>query len=214
MASDLNEQLRVLNRLFEVFELFSDQDQNACQEGCATCCTRNVTMTGLEGKNLLANSDETLKPELLERIRADIHKKRLVPKSTVNRMAKLCMTGEEVPDEESDPAWGACPLLEENRCLVYSARPFACRCMVSKIRCEADGVAEMDDWQITLNNIIMQYIEHIDQGGVYGNLSDILLNEVGEVSDKLIGNLPVEMLMAPPEHRERVQQVLEALRKI
>lgn len=207
--------LSVLRRIFEVFDSVTTGSRNVCREGCAACCTRNVGMTGLEGMYLLDGISEAEKKEVLKRIHADIDKERLIPKITINGMADLCMAGEDLPDEDSDPAWGSCPLLEDNRCLVYSSRPFSCRCMVSKRRCDETGFADMDDWQLTLNNIFMQYIEHIDQGGFYGNLSDILMKEGGGGSDKnLIVNQPVKMLMVPPEHRQRIQGVLEQLGRI
>ena len=33
--------------------------------------------------------------------------------------------------ETLDPSWGACPLLFNDACPIYTLRPFGCRCMVS-----------------------------------------------------------------------------------
>ena len=213
--ADIQESTDVLNKLFNAYETFAGEYANACSEGCAVCCTRNVTLTGLEGRNILSGITGEKKSEVLDRIQSDIEKKRLIPQTTINQMAKLCMEGKEVSDEISDPDWGSCPLLEDNRCMIYEVRPFACRCMVSRLKCETSGLADMDDFIITLNNVFMQYIEHIDIDGSYGNLTDILLSEGREGnSENLITNTGVELLMAPPEHQARIKEVITALQSI
>ncbi len=212
--ADIQERTDILTKLFNAYELFAGEYDNACSDGCAVCCTRNVTLTGLEGRNIMSGIPGEKKSRIFDRIHQDIKKKRLIPQTTINQMAKLCMEGKEVPDDHSDPDWGSCPLLEENRCTIYEFRPFACRCMVSRVKCEASGFADMDDFLITLNNVFMQYIEHIDIGGSYGNLSDILLSEAGQGHENLITNIGVELLMVPPEHQARIKEVITALQRI
>lgn len=217
----LKEKLAILKKIFTLFDTCLEELDSVCTEGCATCCTRNVTLTGLEAKHILdsLNSDE--KNSVLTRIANEHHKNRLVPKTTINEFAQLCMEGEEPPEEAGDPEWGNCPLLADKRCMIYELRPFACRSMTSRKRCGVTGFAEMDDYTITLLNVFMQYIEHIDTGGYFGNLSDILLLESGaknasEIldSNNILVNKPIQMLMVPPEHRKRIAKIINAIQKI
>lgn len=225
MKQDMETKLIVLNRIFDVYDKFSSRFQTACEAGCAECCTRNVTLTGLEGYNIINSLSADEKKEKLGQLEAARAKKRFIPRITVNRMAKLCMEGKEIPEESSDPGWGACPLLVGQRCSIYSVRPFACRCMMSKNKCAEYGFADMDDFAVTLNNVFIQYIEHIDNGGIFGNLTDVLLKVGGEtgsgqpdVDDAgnplFVENCAVEMLMVPPEHQERIREVIQELQKI
>ena len=82
----------------------------------------------------------------------------------------------------------------------------------------------MEPFTVTVNNIFLQYIEHIDSGGFFGNLTDILLfmskdenrkaffeNSLIENPPGLISNLPVKALMIPPEHRKKAEPVIRRL---
>ncbi|MBF0302717.1 MAG: YkgJ family cysteine cluster protein, partial [Desulfamplus sp.] len=172
---DVKEKQAILKQLFMLFDRFTKDMERACAEGCAACCTRNVTLTSLEAKHILDGLNIDEKDAVLTRIANELHKNRMVPKTTINELAKICMNGEEPPEEFADPLWGECPLLSNQRCMVYDLRPFACRAMMSKKRCNVTGFAEMDEYMVTLSNVFMQYFEHIDNGGYFGNLSDILL---------------------------------------
>ncbi|MBF0389808.1 MAG: YkgJ family cysteine cluster protein [Desulfamplus sp.] len=211
----------ILKQLFMLFDRFSEEMERACEEGCAACCTRNVTLTSLEAKHILdgLNSDE--KDFVSNRVANEHHKNRLIPKTTINELAKICMNGEEPPEEFGDPLWGECPLLSNQRCMIYDLRPLACRVMISKKRCNVTGFAEIDEYMVTLSNLFMQYLEHVDNGGYFGNLSDILLLEadnkkygLANLSENLLVNKPIEMLMVPPEHREKIAKIINAIQKI
>jgi Fe-S-cluster containining protein len=144
------EKQAILKQLFMLFDRFSDEMDRACIEGCAACCTRNVTLTSLEAKYILDGLNSYEKDAVLSRIANEHHKNRMVPKITINELAKLCMAGEEPPEEFADPLWGACPLLSNQRCMVYDLRPLACRAMTSKKRCNVTGFAEMDEYMVSL----------------------------------------------------------------
>jgi hypothetical protein len=85
----------------------------------------------------------------------------------------------------------------------------------------------MDAFTLTVANLFNQCIEHLDQKGMTGNLIDVLLflddknNLAAYQSDKmaptakgLIPNSPIPVLMIPPEHRERAEPLLNALKKV
>lgn len=74
---------------------------------------------------------------------------------------------------------------------------------------------------------MLQVIEHIDARGFSGNLTDIVVlmaraenrfayeaNALA-ISDKpLVSNRPIKVLMIPPEHRNKIQPILNALHDI
>ncbi len=215
------EKLGILKKLFILFDTFSEEIDKVCREGCSDCCTRNVTLTSLEAQYILSGLNVDEKNVILTKILNERHKAYLIPKTTINQMAKICMAGEEPPEEYSDPSWGNCPLLEDKRCMIYGLRPFACRTMISKKRCSLSGYADMDDYTVTLSNVFMQYIEHIDTGRYFGNLSDILLFDSNKdkysfliSSENLIVNRSIEMVMVPPEHRRKILKVIKYIKNI
>jgi hypothetical protein len=98
--------------------------------------------------------------------------------------------------------------------------------MLSRHSCGAHGYAEVDDWVLTVNTVFLQTIEHIDCPGGFGNLQDVLLALGSEEwraayregrmpleAEGLIPNRPAAMLMVPPEHRERIQPLLEEMQR-
>lgn len=224
MHHDIRTRTDALEKIYRIYREMPPSADTACDKGCATCCTRNVTLTTLEAFFLIEGSAPDLRSELLKTIASAIDGKRLIPAVTINTMAELCMEGRELPEEECDPSWGPCPVLQNSVCPVYTKRPFACRCMVSSAVCSATGFADMDDYTVTVNNVMMQYIEHIDAGGFTGNYSDMLLLMGDEKNRRayeegrlqipesgFVANRPVKALMVPPEHRDRIRPVLEAL---
>ena len=119
------------------------------------------------------------------------------------------------------PFWrtGACPY--------YRRRPFGCRCFVSRRRCGDHGYADVDDWVLTANTVFLQTIENLNRPGCFGNFSDVLLALAdGAMNTKaaqpspaceaagLLVNQPTTALMIPPEHRERIQPLLEDIRAL
>ena len=88
----------------------------------------------------------------------------------------------------------------------------------------------MDPFVMAVNNIFLQYIEHVDAEGYSGNLTDILLfleswenrdayrdgTLSGENRDipLLISNSPLKVLLVSPEHRDKVIPILKSLQEI
>lgn len=219
------EKLLMLDKIYALYDNVISQYHVACKKHCMVCCTRNVTLTTLEGAKLVEYIEMSGQINLFELVKNSISQKRFIPMITTNRIAHYCVSGKEIPDEEIDPAWGVCPLLKTDICPVYDARPFGCRCLISEDDCAKTGYARIDPYILTINDIFLQHIEHLDHHGMTGNLSDILLfiesgtkkgcsaNEVF-VPDTLIRNCQLRMLMIPPEYRNRVKPILESLKKI
>lgn len=222
---DLYAKLDVLDQICKIYDSFTDSLELACQKYCSTCCTLNATMTTLEGYKIANHLIENGKSELFKKIKDKSYKKRFQPIITTNKIADLCIQGKEIPDEEIDSSWGSCPLLINDECPIYIARPFSCRCMVSKTNCV--DKAEMDPFVLSVNNIFLQYIEHIDQQGFSGNFTDILLfmesednrksyviKDLTNPGEKLIKNLPMTLLLVPPEHKNKIKPIINSLQTI
>ena len=222
---DLSDKIDILNRVYKIYDAFIDSLELACQKYCSTCCTCNVTMTSLEGYKIAKHFIENSKTELFKIIKNKSCKKRFLPKITTNKIADLCIQGKELPDEKIDSSWGSCPLLINDECPIYTVRPFGCRCMVSKTNCIDE--AEMDPFVLTVNNVFLQYIEHIDQWGFSGNFTDVLLFMESENNRKsyrikdrtnpeegLIKNLPMTILLVPLQHKNKIKPIINSLQTI
>ncbi len=220
---NLKKKLTILVKVYDIYEHFLNDYTHACKRYCADCCTCNLTMTTLEAYYLVENLILENKSGILTAL-TNSPQKRFQPELTFNRIASLCAKGKEVPEEQSDPSWGKCPFLEKLECIYYQFRPFGCRCMVSKRCCSETGFAEMDPVVMTVNDVFMQFIEHLDAGGYSGNFTDVLhlvsnkknrdlyeQNELQGQYESLLSNLPIPMLMVPPEHRKKIEPLFSAL---
>ena len=214
LSSHVSKRIDTLKKIYTIYDVFASKMEMSCKPKCAACCTRNVAVTSIEGQFILEHiSDNKLKldlePEMFE-----FGRKRFHPEFTTNRLADLCANGKEIPEETMDSKWGKCPFLSDDLCDIYPARPFGCRGMVSKEKCSEDAYALMDEFSLTVNNLLMQCIEHMDANGASGNLIDMLFflgKDKGESKYKnggfdientrLIRNQPAKTFLVPPEHK-------------
>jgi hypothetical protein len=111
----------VVLRAYETFEVqfaceAAQEIKAACHSGCASCCTIRVTATAPEILNIareIRRFPDFVSPDLTQRVLASSRATRLL--SQQQRMASGLF----------------CPLIENNFCLIYPARPLACRSHVS-----------------------------------------------------------------------------------
>ncbi|MDZ7663830.1 MAG: hypothetical protein U5K27_00600 [Desulfotignum sp.] len=216
-----------LNHIYHLYDQIMGAAALACGPGCAGCCSCNVTLTSIEARWMTDRLPSSRREPLLETITHRFPAKRYIPKMSANRFARLCMedADADLPEEENDPSWGNCPLLENDLCTVYDVRPFGCRAMVSETDCRDTGCAKMPPWILTVNNVFLQAIEHLDRNGYFGNLSDMLQlilsgNELThhdmqhhdlKNSGLFVKNEPIKYLMIPPEHREQMAPIVRNL---
>ncbi|MDZ7833146.1 MAG: hypothetical protein U5L07_15460 [Desulfobacterales bacterium] len=218
--------LLALERIYARYEEYTRQLRVACQKYCAHCCTCNVTMTSLEAAYIRKALSDAEWAAIRQRLAPQLEKIRYQPEITLNQMAGLCANSQEPPEEIIDPNWGACPLLEKKACPIYSVRPFGCRCLLSGRNCGDSGYAEIDAYTITVNYVFTQFIEHLDQSGKTGNLSDILMATDPEtaaagasIHDSAAGchvirNRAIPMLLVPPEHQRDIASIVNDLHAI
>lgn len=204
-----------LNRIYALYETYTQTLSLACRKHCAHCCTCNVTITRLEAAYIYRSLSPEKQAELRRALAPQLEKKRYQPAITLNRMAELCMAGADLPEEEIDPAWGPCPLLTDKACPIYEVRPFGCRCLLSFRNCGETGAAEIDDYTITVNYVFLQFIEHLDQKGFSGNFADVLTAMKTEPADRsLPANRPIPALLIPPAHQLRIKPLVDQLQSI
>ncbi|MDY6988294.1 MAG: YkgJ family cysteine cluster protein [Thermodesulfobacteriota bacterium] len=229
----------MLQDIYRIYENFSKGMTTACKRGCATCCTQNVTVTTLESYDILRHLTVKGKMDLLDAVHRTAQERRFQPTLSINALAALCSRGEEPPEEHTSCRPMACPFLHHNECLIYENRPFGCRCFVSARPCKDEACAVVDPFLVTANTVFLQFIEHVDARGLFGNMSDVILflepaarrlqYESQGTFDHLKGrhggddphhlgqlarNRPIPVLLAPPEHQEQLQPILEELGKI
>ena len=208
--------LRKIYQLYETALADTLADTRVCRKGCADCCTCNVIVTSLEIRFLLQSLDPGGLAELKQRRDKNFPQKRYIPKMTTNQFAGLCVSGQNIPEEDNNPDWGKCPLLEADCCTIYEARPFGCRSMMSQVYCRETGYAQVPPLALTITNIFLQYIEHVDHRGFSGNLSDMLALSLEnltrfEKNQDCIKNMKMPVLLVPPEHRFAVAPLLTQL---
>jgi hypothetical protein len=88
--------------------------------------------------------------------------------------------------------------------------------MMSQVDCRKTGFAQVPPLALTIINIFLQYIEHLDHQGFSGNLSDMLAVhlehfEIAEKRQGCIENMKMKGLLIPPEHRSQVGPLLKQL---
>ena len=220
----IEKKLDLLSSLYSLYDAFIEGWDTACQKHCVHCCTANVSITTLEGYFLIDNLNSDQRNNLKQELVKEDASGRFRPLVTTNRIAELCRNGEAIPEEALSSEIQKCPLLSQELCPVYLLRPFGCRCFVSRIPCGNSGVADVDDFILSVNTLFLQTIEHLDKNGCTGNLIDVLLRLLSAEnrhayqndalqcrSADLIHNQSLSVLMVPPAHKERLQPMLAAL---
>jgi Fe-S-cluster containining protein len=221
----LTKKLEALSRIYEIYEGFHRTLDLACGKKCAHCCTTNVTMTTLEGYKIVTDLVASGRRQVIDALGQLSDIRRFQPLLTTNRMAELCAADARVPEEDMAEEWQDCSLLNDSLCRIYDLRPFGCRCFVSRQNCGETGYADIDDFTASVNTVFLQVIEHLDAEGCSGNLIDVLKFMASDdgrqaygsgglncENSGLIVNWELKVLMIPPEHRERIEPILEQLR--
>lgn len=207
-------QLKLLS-IYDHFEKWSESFDFACNKGCATCCTQSVTMTTLEGELIYQYLTDN-KPELISLLES-LPENLPTPSITTNQLARACLQKKDIDEENTHWNLAPCLFLQNDHCAIYPVRSFMCRSFGSQIKCCESGSAEIDQLFLTLNIIIMQCIEHLDQGRPWGNLITILrsLSPVGDHTKKqtLLAE-PIPGFHILPEEADHLHQQIKTLLSI
>ncbi len=219
-----NEKKSILTKIYKLYDETVVNIDIACRKKCSSCCTCNVTLTSLEAEFMVAFLTNQGKNNLKILIDQGFPLKRYIPKMSSNSFARMCMQGKDIPVEENDPNWGKCPMLVDDMCAFYDVRPFGCRAQISEVPCRENGYSQIPPIILTINNLFLQFIEHVDQNGFFGNMSDVLplflsdnltdnaRNRINKIDDtNLLSNEKIAVLMIPHEHREKIRPILDKL---
>jgi hypothetical protein len=224
---NLNNKLGALDRINRVYDEYVAGLDLACRKYCCHCCTSHATMTTLEAFQIFRYLQSIGGDEMLARLPTHADPNRFRPDYTTNRLALLCAEDLEPPQENYPSTKRPCPLLTDDLCPIYPVRPFGCRCLISQRDCGNTGVADVEEFTLSINTVFLQTIEHLDAGGCSGNFFDVMnamsseehrrAYEAGKLRCAEIGltpNQPLRVLMVPPEHRVAMEPILQALRRI
>lgn len=217
--------LGMLQVVYAVYGEWAQGIPFVCKKGCSHCCTQSVTMTTLEGE-LISQYDQEgiLLDDFLKNNDNTVNYGR-ISTLTTNQFARRCLAGEEIEFAEESWQFLPCPFLHDKSCRIYPVRPFGCRSFGSLLYCLETGSAEVPPLAVTINTVLMQIIEHIDQGRPWGNMLNIMgrlhmervesWNEnngwvTGLVNGSVVSE-PIPRFLIPPEEQEDVDKVLADL---
>ncbi len=226
MISTFDLKKGLLTTLYQVYEECAADFNVACTRYCGSCCTHNVLATTAEVELMVEYSMESGVTRLLAPLTEAAEGKRLRPRLTINTLADYCLRREEPPAADEGFHMAPCPLRGDSGCPIYEVRPFACRSMWSVESCLAGGEAVMPPELVTLNGVFEQMIEHVDSGGLCGNLMDLtrllydpkvreayLKGEELPAGNGILVTRANPGFLVPPPHRPRVHRALESLNR-
>jgi len=147
---DISSKLKILDRIYTIYDRFAAELDLACIKYCAHCCTSGVTLTTLEGYKIIDSLISATKTDVIYNLKAAPEMVRFRPQITTNCLANLCAEDIEPPAEIGGQELSACPILLDRQCPIYELRPYGCRCLVSRHNCGDKGYAEIDDFVLSL----------------------------------------------------------------
>jgi len=217
---------QILFTIYDIFDQWNSDFDTACDRGCSSCCTQNVTITAVEGEAILRYVlAENMSIWLAEKLSSS--RNHQPPKMTTNDFAAACLAGRDA-DPGDRQNLTVCPFLESNLCAIYPVRPFGCRLFISERTCSAAQPALIPDAYFEAATAVTQLIEHLGQKEYWGNMLDVLLSllDISEfekiaehVNSILIMQARMQTLTARPLpgfliSEKHSEQVLPLLQKI
>jgi Fe-S-cluster containining protein len=217
LPAGMDRKRELLHTVYGVYSGWVERFPLACQKGCAACCTQSVTMTSLEGEEVLG----FVKRKGMEKWLIEKLGKTTAGKSkaaiTTNQYAKACLEHQEV-DEDALGGWNftPCIFLRGDMCSIYEVRPFGCRSFGSLVRCSDNNGAEITPIHLTVNTVFTQIIEYVcSDGGYWGNMSDIIEKLIEKEDPDSTGNLlpaqPIPGFLLEPYEVKLVHVLLKQL---
>ncbi|MDY0131093.1 MAG: YkgJ family cysteine cluster protein [Desulforegulaceae bacterium] len=200
-----------LQQMYSVHEKWIKNNNFFCSKGCDKCCTINIAATSLEAELIMGKISSSLKKKLEDYLDYE----RFMPKTTINAIANISMTDQDLPEEYIPETNIKCPFLYENQCIIYDIRPLACRVQLSFEDCSKSGVSEIDEKTMSINNLVQQFVELLDYDGLSGNLIDLIVHGSNPLfTSKFVENQTPGAVMVPPEYQNELKKLVMELNSI
>lgn len=204
----------MLHKLYEVYAQWVSGYPLACEKGCSACCTQSVTITSLEGAEIVGFFRKQGEEKKLSGLLAEIPLAVKGTLMTTNQFARLCLEQKEIDgDDQGTWNFAPCIFLADDVCAIYEVRPFGCRSFGSQRKCAAGSPAEVAPLHMTVNTVFTQIIEHLNSdGGHWGNMADILKFQTGQPAGKQLTEArSLPGFLVEPSEEEPVNQLLSKL---
>jgi Fe-S-cluster containining protein len=212
---------RLLEKMYRFYDgLTRSFSPWKCKSGCSCCCTPLAILTSLEAAYLW----ERKRDILIKRI--DAFGELIVPPLayTTNEQAALSLAEIDFVQDAQEKTMRRCPLLDNDRCSCYDARPLMCRMMLSSVDCASTGCAEFPSELLSLHTALLQIVEDLDKEGCSGYLvhlaphfqdplfaSAYAAGKTVLEDNRLRPNRRNPGLLVPPEHQVQVRRWMEDL---
>ena len=193
----------ILEIIYTQFSKWSASGDFCCSPGCSSCCTRNVTITALEGRRILDYLQSQRSATWLAD-RFNGLKPLPSPAQTTNEYIAAILNGLEESPSQAD-FQEKCPFLDDEKCAIYPVRPFSCRCFFSTTDCASQHVATVDNSHLYGSMAMLQIIEHLGQFDWWGNMVEVIA---------VLSRIPnYESISAKLEHTELLQKAPGIVRR-
>ncbi len=163
----------ILEIIYTRFSKWSTSGNFCCSPGCASCCTRNVTITALEGRRIL-DYLQSRKSATWLADRFNTLNPLPAPAQTTNEFIAALLNDQEEASSQTN-FQESCPFLDKyDNCSIYPVRPFSCRCFFSTTLCSSQQPATVDNCHLYGSMAMLQIIEHLGQFDWWGNMVEVI----------------------------------------
>ncbi|MEE4242620.1 MAG: YkgJ family cysteine cluster protein [Desulfopila sp.] len=163
----------ILEVIYTQFSKWSASADYCCSPGCSSCCTRNVSITALEGHRILEYI-QNQKTAGWFAGRMNPLQPLPSPRQTINEYIAAILNGDEDAAPPAVDFQEHCPFLENEMCAIYPVRPFSCRCFYSTTPCALQQTATVPDSHLYVSMAMQQIIEHLGQFDWWGNMIEVI----------------------------------------